>query len=714
MELLTLVKLILMVVIIISSIFAVLRYVFKRYGNQKRLQNGVDYNQSVRQLTTEECELLTPYLNNTSLVSQQVFVIRGQCIRHSLASISRELSYYFVIGNLEVLFPYAMEYYTTEDNIVEVVLTEHKALVISLNGYNLAKAKAQLDLALLRNEQWLQGELGNVQTVIDDSAQHKEYHAQFEKLILQAKNNQTKIIEQRDETRLECARKQATPLWVISVISLILGVMLLFSYRDDRDFWIVVISILSFIISFFFYFYKRKPQIDKVNRVQVTINEKNSQQYQLLISDSISVSYPPHWQTFLPEKTTKTIDMDITVNGKYLLAYDNFLSINNEIEQYGSPKFWQKNAVMFIVTLLLFSIFSVFSHSVKDNLLFSYHFMTRNIESWTFDSWTAADESFLKVAPIKKGDWINLNLYNASCDVANINHCNKVFIIKDLGIALNEQALLYNEMSNPLLNTAVLIIKDDEVEEREQTYLSNLNSFDDSTESNSHYVDIYSKLLYVNNLVFVTDVMCQIDRPVCKQLKEILLTAVKENYADELDSWPTLLVYSSKNRDLNIIMPTKTVDEIERLFNLVHTKLVADKENEFLDILRQAQQKDDNLTLLLVDGYSASVQVSGANYGSNKINYYHSILLGFGNVNIYGLVTDIRYNNNGTIKSLMINPDQRYQFTGNTSIPQPLLNIVLFIALILVAASQLFICFRKIYVNTRRLKRIKAGYRQFI
>jgi hypothetical protein len=143
-------KIILLLIMLFSSLIGFAKWSeFKseRRQNRRNLEKRINNCKTTRRLTSEELELITPYLTDkklvkpyklqSSLVNSEVSIIEGDCVRHSFYTDSKETEFYYKIDGIEVLFPYNLQLFALAHNIAEVVFTSRYAIAISFNGYSL-------------------------------------------------------------------------------------------------------------------------------------------------------------------------------------------------------------------------------------------------------------------------------------------------------------------------------------------------------------------------------------------------------------------------------------------------------------------------------------------------------------------------------------------------------------------------------------------------
>lgn len=710
-------------ILIAMMLFSAISYLFQRSGNKQSLQYAIDHHQAIRQLDEAEYLLLKPYLDDknkvkpykyqSTLVSQDVTVITGPCVRHSLSTNGAESSYYFVIGDIEVFLPYGMESYTVSDNVAEVVFTQRYAFVVNLNGFSLADAKADREGEVLRSEQWAQGSRGQFKTVTDediDRIDEEHSNAEIRSIISEVKNKRCEIVEQREETPLEANRKNPQNLGLITAVSLVLATIMALIYETDDDFWAAVVSGLFVVIAIIFYFHKPKRATDKVNRVRGTIEAKDIDNKTLVVGDSLALTYPKHWQAILPEKTTREADLDITVVEKTLLRYGNSLSLSKEIEQYGPPKFWRRNCFIFIIALILSWVIYLFSSSLKDDAIFTYRLFNGKTTELNIN-----DRETLQQSSIRLGDRINVSLSGASCDASLSYGCEKVFIT-DGAIDVSKVMTPLPEWAEKSSTDSLVTTKRDREIETLELY-SNLSiNYGNNRSYYGNKLEKYTKLLNIEYLAQVTDEACTSNNTNCSRLKEIFTILLTDEKDNQFATWPEVVAYAKTQKNLTAIIYSSTASEIVNLFTRLSEKEVSERQRALIAELKLKQQEPASIGIILSNDYNADVTVAGINSNKNYqgMSYYLGIAAGLGQTKLTGLVTKVSYHNDGSIASISINPNARYQMNDNQLIPAAVMTFIAFSIMLIIAILQLLIMLNKMRVNDSRLRRIKNDYAHII
>ena len=473
MSVVVVIKFILFGIILISAILSFI----KRSENKSNLKHAIQENNSTRELTQDELQLIQPYLTDkklikshklqTALVSNEVSVIAGACVRHSTRLNGTETSYYYMIDDIEVILPYNMENYTMDDNAAEVVFTKKYAIVVNLNGVTLQIAKAEIDAQKNLAEQWAQGARGQYTAISDEELQKMQEEDDSPETLAfvnQINNMRCEILEQRDETQQESARRNQLSLGIFPAWSLILAAV--FTYFYSGEIILLILASVSLLLAILTYFKKRRLKVEKINHLRGTVT-KHTESRHLFIGDSLSVIYPKHWNTVLPEKSASTVDMDVSVTNRELIRYGHALSIAKEIEKYGAPKFWGRNCFLLIVGLVLSIILALMAvSSIKNDFLFSYQWITGKTNTFSIDSLTD-----LRTADLHIGDRLNLNVPGASCDANNFIACNHIVINE-----LNQNIPGFLKETSTWVNQLASTSYYQNIMQKQITYLTQLQS----------------------------------------------------------------------------------------------------------------------------------------------------------------------------------------------------------------------------------------------
>ena len=407
---------------------------------------------AIRQLIEEEVILLKPYLDNedfishpyqweSSLISLDVMRITGY-IEKDYPSVSH-YDYYYKMGNLRIFFPYHMESrikgfnkgFHDEDpriksdyiNTAEVVLTKSYAIVVKINHYGLLEAGLNLYDRKERQigDFWQTGKLKPIPLNSAESANET-----FTQLITEESEKVPtfEILNKRENNQFETAIEDRSNSGILMIALFVSGVMGLLFFELFQSLVLVVCSIICFILSMIASVIKREIHTEHVNHIKAQIKCNWPSYQKLRIDTKFDVYYPEYWKPFLPKKSDIPIDMQIGIYSRQLLSCGDYLSISEEVKNYGAPKFIYHNVLLAITGLILTVLMFFFTNAIE-KFDFTYHQLTAPVTTWQID-----DEKNLKNLSIQSMDRINLDLSSVWCDINNMPskkddylQCNKIF-----------------------------------------------------------------------------------------------------------------------------------------------------------------------------------------------------------------------------------------------------------------------------------------------
>ena len=220
---LNMLKLGLMLIILIWSIYSGITYMARRSDNKGALRDLRQDGQPARRMTDEEQALVQPFLfdpakpkKQAQLINDGVYPLHGAFVRHGIEASQGGSTMHDTLGDVDVVLPYDARSYLVENNHAEVVLTEKFAIVVALNGeFDLAGGREREQRRQKQDQQWNSGRTGALQSVIDlevdppeadEAPPTAEQLAQAERELDDA--TRVEILAQRDETPAEVAARQ--------------------------------------------------------------------------------------------------------------------------------------------------------------------------------------------------------------------------------------------------------------------------------------------------------------------------------------------------------------------------------------------------------------------------------------------------------------------------------------------------------------------------
>ena len=172
---LNMLKLGLMLIILIWSIYSGITYMARRSDNKGALRDLRRDGQPARRMTDEEQALVQPFLfdpakpkKQAQLINDGVYPLHGAFVRHGIEASQGGSTMHDTLGDVDVVLPYDARSYLVENNHAEVVLTEKFAIVVALNGeFDLAGGREREQRRQKQDQQWNSGRTGALQSVID-------------------------------------------------------------------------------------------------------------------------------------------------------------------------------------------------------------------------------------------------------------------------------------------------------------------------------------------------------------------------------------------------------------------------------------------------------------------------------------------------------------------------------------------------------------------
>lgn len=391
---------------------------------------------ATRQLTEEEATFLQPYLDDkekitppyqweSSLINSDVTTIKGYIEKEFTDEISYE--YYYKIGNIQLFFPYNMdigimgfearyqgEFITKTKilNTVEIVFTNSYAIVVKINSYDLLQASLKLPSRKQEqlNDFW---QTGKIKPIRMNSIERS--NETLTQLVTETSEKKTpfEILSKREKNQFETALQDRSNSGKLMTVFFVLGVIFLLVLEHFQSIALVIFSIICFIFSLIASRIKRELPTEYVNHIKAEIRLNKPSYCRLFIDSNIDVYYPAYWKMFLPNNTDIPIDMQVELKTKQLLSCGEYLSISEEVKNYGAPKFVHHNIILAITGLILAILIFFFTHA-GEKFDFTYQQLTAPDTTWNID-----DKVSLKQSAIHSLERVNLDLSRILCDIEN-------------------------------------------------------------------------------------------------------------------------------------------------------------------------------------------------------------------------------------------------------------------------------------------------------
>lgn len=422
MEALAILKILLILVLLGSTIYSVIVYQSRKKASLKTLATFRQETSPQRNLDAAEHRLLGQIIAQAEsktlgeLTSNEVYPLSGPYLRHGLETNGNTV-WHDTIGGVEVLLPYDADYFLREHNDALVVLAEKQAIVIALNDeFSLAGGEEREQRREQKQNQWESGEYGELSRVFDADGNEAE----------DDQGNSLTIREQRQESDAEMEARRGRGvallpafLWTIAFVCLAISLV------ADTTLVLTIclsVSLLAILFALYQFFRRQSPgEPLKVNQVYgqirltpVGVDEQNNVQISVTLNESIGFNLPEHWRPLITYEDGQHQEMAIRVDDYSVVSYGNRMSLDQEVRRF-PPVYWGRHLTLAIVgaIALLFPL-SDATQTGRD-LLFTGH--------WLADTGTVdvGDPETLVNPPPSPGTLVSLN-GNGHCTVETGNH----------------------------------------------------------------------------------------------------------------------------------------------------------------------------------------------------------------------------------------------------------------------------------------------------
>ncbi|MDF1723414.1 MAG: IgaA/UmoB family intracellular growth attenuator [Alcanivorax sp.] len=422
MEALAILKILLILVLLGSTIYSVIVYQSRKKASLKTLATFRQETSPKRNLDAAEHRLLGQIIAQAEsktlgeLTSNEVYPLSGPYLRHGLETNGNTV-WHDTIGGVEVLLPYDADYFLREHNDALVVLAEKQAIVIALNDeFSLAGGEEREQRREQKQNQWESGEYGELSRVFDADGNEAE----------DDQGNSLTIREQRQESDAEMEARRGRGvallpafLWTIAFVCLAISLV------ADTTLVLTIclsVSLLAVLFALYQFFRRQSPgEPLKVNQVYgqirltpVGVDEQNNVQISVTLNESIGFNLPEHWRPFITYEDGQHQEMAIRVDDYSVVSYGNRMSLDQEVRRF-PPVYWGRHLTLAIVgaIALLFPL-SDATQTGRD-LLFTGHWLAG---TGTVD---VGDPETLVNPPPSPGTLVSLN-GNGHCAVETGNH----------------------------------------------------------------------------------------------------------------------------------------------------------------------------------------------------------------------------------------------------------------------------------------------------
>ena len=454
---------------------------------KKRIQNVTFTRlESIRQLTEEEDILLQPYLDNkdlitcpyqweSSLISSDVTTIKGYIKREHANNAKIKDAFYYKMDDISLFFPYSMDHHiagfdglvrkNTHTNIepintAEVVFTKSYAIVVKINNYDLLQAGLNLSCRKENQikEYWQTGKLKPIPLSRAESANET-----FTQLITEESEKVPtfEILNKREKNQFETAIEDRSNSGKLMIGLFVFGVMGLLALEHFQSLVLVAFSIICFILSMIASYIKREIPSEYVNHIKAQIRDNCPVNHQLSIESNFNVFYPEHWKMFLPNNSDVFIDMQAELETAQLLSYGDYLSISEEVKNYGAPKFIYHN-VLLAITGLILAVLMFFLTNAGEKLDFTYQILNDLITIRNIDDKNSINKSSIKPQTdynaIFSGNSSNLKKADIVKIVNYHNEKNSKLLVTTQTIYNFDKNQLFSFSSPILINNCVFLL----------------------------------------------------------------------------------------------------------------------------------------------------------------------------------------------------------------------------------------------------------------
>ncbi|WP_043892769.1 IgaA/UmoB family intracellular growth attenuator [Providencia sneebia] len=342
---------IIMAILIISlSIMASILY-FRRRQNAGIYQIASRAEPSYRKMIDSDFQSISQYLRNKLSPSQDKdktpwlvkknAVIATVCNSVTQFNLRQEQtnSWRHFIDKIEVELPSELEPYLQQQNVMEVIETNHLPLIISVNSVSLK------DLG----DEW------SVEKLIDVPPSETAIHERGKSKIQQ--------LRERKET-LEEYRMNHSSGWfgtVLVCLSFLLGYFVLIAVPFLQPWGLIGalaiygVGLLSLVGARIF-----PKQLQDVHCIfgkpkrWELYGEIEKKQSSSVSINGTDLYYPPHWEPYIQREWDKETNIDFYPSGQ-VLRYGRFLSLHKE-ERYYPVKRYKKNILIAVVGLLTLAL----------------------------------------------------------------------------------------------------------------------------------------------------------------------------------------------------------------------------------------------------------------------------------------------------------------------------------------------------------------------
>lgn len=584
----------------------------------------------------------------------------------------------YFIDTVEVHLPYQLEPYLQQQNVMEVVDTNHLPLIISVNNYSIKDLMRELPVSLSTTM------------------------ALPEPAAIQEGGQQTiKVMKIRKETPEEYRLHQSSG-WIGAGLLCASFLFCFFALTaiPILSHWMMLGAELLFIASILCLFNLRLTP-KKYQDVQCIIGkpkrwelfgEFNEKQAPNISLGSVDLIYPPHWAPYIHYELDQAINIDMYSNGQ-VLRQGQYLSLNEE-ERYFPYRKYGKNMLIMIGSLLVLILMLVYSPiNLPLKLGFTWLSGTDTIEVSHFTE--------LETLPLKVGD---------SLSAKGVGMC---YMPPNLATAEEAQfspfdcsGIYWNNLNSlpipesPVVDTAASLL----AEIQRQLHPNN----DDARNINPQLQEEILKsgmniLDDFSEIILKTNQLCPQDND-CQKLKNALTNLTSKG------DW-LLLVSEAKQgklKNANVILRTGSADTLEKLIEATTYKYIR-QEVEKASV-RLNSPPPGGVLLISDEGKPLVDFISSNNMNEmTPLHRWHELqrlsdILMHTPFEIQGIITHLSLDANGTRRIIL------HSEPDTTTLTRYMGSTLLFLILIGSALLNGFLVINRIRLNKKRLRNIQQYY----
>ncbi|GAA5126410.1 IgaA/UmoB family intracellular growth attenuator [Alloalcanivorax gelatiniphagus] len=356
------IKLILITVVILTSLYSAIVYSARKRESARQLNALRGQAQPLRRLSPEERQALEPFLvrpdrpgKPVRLHSEEVFPLSGEYRRHGVENQGNQ-TWHHIIGGVEVILPFDAEHFLSHDNQAEVVFADKLAVVVRLNDFELLEGAARDRRRESARNQWEQGDRGALQDIVDNDEEETEDD--------QAARRRVDILLQRDETEAEILAREGRGLgllaglcWTLAFIALALA-----ASRDSLT-WLLIWSALALLCAapalWLIWRPWRPGPPGKVNRVSGYLNlipvglDEQTQTVSVApaLGDKFAFQLPDQWRPYIEYEQDQRLELELRVDDYSVVDYNRRFSVDQEYRRH-PPVYWGRHLSLALVGLL--------------------------------------------------------------------------------------------------------------------------------------------------------------------------------------------------------------------------------------------------------------------------------------------------------------------------------------------------------------------------